>query len=96
MSLSRIRECRKQRGFTIGQVSRAIGCSTRSLIRWELGQVRPSLIQGLKLALLLDEPAEELFTEMLTADQSQQTVPETGPMPDPDTALDEPPAPALP
>ncbi|MFT4147650.1 MAG: helix-turn-helix transcriptional regulator [Micrococcaceae bacterium] len=56
-----LKEFRKAKGLTQGQLAELAGCSSRSIISIEQGKYKPSITLAYKLALLLDTNMEELF-----------------------------------
>ncbi|MFM5884551.1 MAG: helix-turn-helix transcriptional regulator [Novosphingobium sp.] len=59
---NRLRETREARGLTQAQLAEAIGVSRKTVNTVENGVFVPSTIIALKLAAVLGEPVESLFS----------------------------------
>lgn len=64
---NRIAEFREKKGLTQRELARLLGCSKRSLIRWELGYIDPSLRCALQLSDILGKTVKELFHNIVTS-----------------------------
>lgn len=59
--MSRIRECREQRGLTQDQVAQQIGVSRQTVVAIERGNYVPSVALALHLSKLFQKSVEKLF-----------------------------------
>lgn len=59
---NRLREIRKERGFTIEAVAVEIGASYSTLINWETGKGEPPVTKAIKLSRLYGVSVYDLFS----------------------------------
>jgi len=63
MFKSKLRECRKRKGFSQAQLASRIGVTRQAISRWESGADVPGLFRVAALASVLDVSLEELMPE---------------------------------
>jgi transcriptional regulator with XRE-family HTH domain len=59
--MRKLRELREARGWTLGQVSQALGCVESTICRYEAGLIDPPLSKVVQLAAVLGVRLEELI-----------------------------------
>ena len=60
---NRMRELRKDRGWTQGKLAEVLSVSRQNIIAIEKEKYDPSLSLALKIARLFEEPVEDIFLE---------------------------------
>ncbi len=79
---NRVRELRAAKNLTQAQLAEAVGVTRQTIISLEKSRLNPSILLGLKIARVLDQPVGDVFLlavkDVLPEDEDRPKVVPTG------------------
>ena len=59
--MNNIKELRKKKNLSQSDISKMLGIKQNTFSQWETGERKPNVVQGIKLAKILDTTVESLY-----------------------------------
>mgnify|MGYP001853454144 FL=1 len=59
--MNNIKEFRKKKNLSQSDISKMLGIKQNTFSQWETGERKPNVVQGIKLAKILDTTVESLY-----------------------------------
>lgn len=61
INLNKIKEFRKRKNLSQSDIARMLGIKQNTFSQWETGKRKPDVLQGIKLAKILNTTVESLY-----------------------------------